>query len=413
MKTAAALRKELSDVGVEAQHIADGPLSLQKKSVALRGLEAKAEHLLDELHIANQQTKFSGMAETGRFVDGPSRKSLDTDRLSPDQSVAEWVAHKGVGGPRRHDDPELNFDRWFKGFATGDWTGAEAEFKAQSEGTPSAGGVMVPTPLASFIVDLARNQARVFQAGATTVPMTSQTLKIARQTGDPALAWHSEAATIAPSSLTFDAVTLTAHTLPCLIRVSLELLEDAANSPGVISNAVAAAMALELDRVSLRGSGTDPEPKGIRTTSGVTVQSMGTNGAALTNYDPFSTAIEAVRTANFEPNAAIYSPRTAGELSRLKDTMNNPMRLPDDFAALDRLVTNQVPNNNTQGSASTASDAYVGQWDQLLVGIRTQVSIRSLQEKFVDTGELGFFAYLRADVQLAHPSAFTVIEGLL
>ncbi len=55
---------------------------------------------------------------------------------------------------------------------------------------------------------------------------------------------------------------------------------------------------------------------------------MGTNGATPTNFDLFVTAIESVRAANWEPNAALYSPRTAGTMSRLKDTTGQPMRQP-------------------------------------------------------------------------------------
>jgi hypothetical protein len=42
------------------------------------------------------------------------------------------------------------------------------------------GGHLVPTALSSRVIDLARNQARVFQAGAITVPMGAQTLKLAK-----------------------------------------------------------------------------------------------------------------------------------------------------------------------------------------------------------------------------------------
>jgi hypothetical protein len=42
----------------------------------------------------------------------------------------------------------------------------------------------VPAPLSARVIDLARNQTRVFQAGAVTVPMTSQTLAGERYLAD-------------------------------------------------------------------------------------------------------------------------------------------------------------------------------------------------------------------------------------
>jgi hypothetical protein len=41
-------------------------------------------------------------------------------------------------------------------------------------------------------IDLARNAMRVVQAGATTVPMTAQTLKVARLTREGSRSWKSE-----------------------------------------------------------------------------------------------------------------------------------------------------------------------------------------------------------------------------
>jgi hypothetical protein len=42
------------------------------------------------------------------------------------------------------------------------------------------------------VIDLARNQTRVLQAGGQTVPMTSQTLKLAGLTGEGTPGWKSE-----------------------------------------------------------------------------------------------------------------------------------------------------------------------------------------------------------------------------
>jgi HK97 family phage major capsid protein len=97
---------------------------------------------------------------------------------------------------------------------------------------------------------------QVMRAGATTVPMTAQTLKVARLTGEGSPSWKNENAAITNQDMTFDAVTFTARTLTRLIRLSRELFEDADPSAGdVISRSFAAQIALELDRVALRGSG--------------------------------------------------------------------------------------------------------------------------------------------------------------
>jgi hypothetical protein len=66
----------------------------------------------------------------------------------------------------------------------------------------------VPAPLSARVIDLARNRTVVFRAGAQTVPMTSQTLALARLTSEGSPAWKSENATITAADMVFDRVAL-------------------------------------------------------------------------------------------------------------------------------------------------------------------------------------------------------------
>ncbi|MEU1892760.1 phage major capsid protein [Streptomyces pristinaespiralis] len=345
---------------------------------------------------------------TGAGSSLPSTRARDAVRLERSQSMADHVRSRGYTGGE-----DLSFDRLVRGMLTGTWIGADAERRALSEGVTGAGGVLVPTPLAAQVLDLARAQTRVMQAGASTVPMETQTLKIARQTGDPTLAWHTEAAAIAESDLSFDSITLTAKTLPCLIKASIEVLEDVDNLDNIITNSVAKALALELDRVALRGSGTDPEPRGLRNTSGITVTDLGAAAGLAPTWDHYVQAVGTVRGEEYEPNAAIHNPRTETDLSLLKDGQGQYLQPPAALAALQQLTTTQVPIDLTHGTATDASEAYIGDWSQLIIGMRTSFSIRPLTERYVDTGEVGFFAYLRADVAVAHPEAFNVLTGII
>src|SRR4030095_13973080 len=87
----------------------------------------------------------------------------------------------------------------------------------------------------------ARTRTVVFRAGAQTVPMTSQTLALARLTSEGTPAWKSENATITAADMVFDRVTFTARTLVRLITLSVELFEDAdPSSEGVLARSLAA-----------------------------------------------------------------------------------------------------------------------------------------------------------------------------
>jgi HK97 family phage major capsid protein len=271
------------------------------------------------------------------------------------------------------------------GGATGRWDGA-AEERALAEGTTTSGGGLVPVFLAANVIDLARNATSVIEAGAITVPMASETLKMARLTGEGGPAWRSENAQINAGDLTFDQVTFQAKNLDRLVLISRELFEDSdPAASGVIAHSFAKQIALELDRAALRGSGTAPEPLGVLNTSGVTTTTHGANGTALSNYDWFLQAAGSIRDNNFMPNAHIVAPRTATDLSLLKNTLNDYMKPPASLLPI--LATNQVPTDLTVGTSDTASEIYTGEWGQLAIGLRTSFELLFLRERYIDTGQ--------------------------
>lgn len=327
--------------------------------------------------------------------------------LTREQSVATWARDNG------HVSRELahaSFDRYLRGLVTGDWRDAALE-RSLAEGTQSAGGYLVPTPLAGRVIDLARNAMWVMRAGAITVPMTAQTLTIPRLTGEGSPAWRNEGAPLTAGDLTFDTVKFTARSLDRLVIMSRELFEDSnPSAQDVIAHSFAAQLALELDRAALRGSGAAPEPRGVLNTPGVNITTHGANGSNITNYDWWLDAVATVRGNNFEPNAHIQAPRTSNSLAKLKDTQGRYLEPPDSM--LPMLPTKQVPIALTVGTSTDCSEVYTADWSQLGVGLRTGFTLEFLRERYADTGQVAFIAHLRADIQLFQPGAFTIDTGV-
>ena len=155
----------------------------------------------------------------------------------------------------------------------------------------------MPAPLSARVIDLARNATRVFQAGAITVPMTSQTLALARLTSEGSPAWKTEGANITAADLAFDRVTFTARTLVRRVDLSVELFEDAdPSSEDIIARSFAGQMAVELDRVALLGSGTAPEPRGVLNQTGVTLTAHGAAGTAISTTTAYDWHLDAAGT---------------------------------------------------------------------------------------------------------------------
>lgn len=340
----------------------------------------------------------------------PSRERHGTSQgvrlLTRAESVSGWAGDNGlITGA---DQP--SFDKYIRGIVTNRWDGADQE-RALAEGTSSAGGYLVPAPLASFVIDIARNATRVIQAGAVTVPMEYQTLRVPRLTNEGAPAWRNENAQITEQDMTFDSVLFTAKSLDRLVILSRELFEDSNPSAmGVIANSFGKQIAVALDYAALRGSGVAPVPQGVLNTPNITTITNGANGSGITNYDFLLDAVNAVRANNFEPNAHIVAPRTVTSLRKLKDSQNRYLQPPAESLPL--LPTNQIPINLTVGTSSDASEVYTAQWDQLGIGIRTEFVLEFLRERYADYGQYAFIGHLRADIQLLQPGGFAVDTGI-
>lgn len=283
-----------------------------------------------------------------------------------------------------------------------------------SEGTDSAGGYTVPSHLMREMIDAMRARTVAVQAGALTIPLETEKTTIARLDSDPAAGWRMELGNVAAGNPTFGAVSFQARSLACLVKVSRELLEDSINIDSALMQAFAGAMAVELDRVALFGSGTAPEPRGVFNTTGVSVVSMGANGAALTGYGNLLDAIYELEAANAgAPTAMVMAPRTSRVLNGLVDSTGQPLNAPAAVTAVPRLVSTVVPINQTQGTATNASTVVVGDFSNLLIGVRTQLRIEVIRELFASTMEYAFLAHLRADVAVAQPKSFALIKGVI
>jgi HK97 family phage major capsid protein len=264
------------------------------------------------------------------------------------------------------------------------------------------------------LIDRMRARATIIRAGARTVPLTTDKTTIARLATDPTGSWRAENALVGESDPTFQGVTFNTRTLAALVRVSRELLEDSINIEEALMNAFAQAMSLELDRVGLFGSGSGEEPTGVFSTAGIGAVGMGTNGAQITNFSEILDAIQTLQDANAEaPTAAILAPRTWRTISGFVDTTGQPLRMPQAIESLPFMATTQVPVNQTQGTATNASSIIIGNFQDLMIGVRTSLRVEVLRERYAEYLQYGFLAYLRADIQVARPGSFCVVNGII
>ncbi len=397
----------------------------EKRSLTVSEDKIVAEHM-DEVHRLNKKIEpieaqntlspllrqnpgalfGGGVKDNGALECWKDERGRTVPALKNNQSFASVVQT----GPA----PGFGFGDFVRGMVSPSGN-PEMQAALSESGGISTGDVTVPINLIGPLIDLLRAKTVCIQAGAITVPIETELTNLVRVSADPTPAWRAEAGAIAIADPTFERVQFAPKSLAVLVKVSQELLEDSVNVNEAISQCFAGAFAVELDRVAMFGTGIAPQPHGISGTANVGSVDMGTNGLALTNYDPFVDAISALLGANAQmPTAVVVAPRTLTKSAKLKDTLGQPQRKPDLLANVPFLATTAVPINQTHGTSNLASEAIVGDFTQLMFGIRTRLRIRVLQEAFMGSnGQYGFLADLRADVQLRHPQSFCEVVGIL
>ena len=89
-------------------------------------------------------------------------------------------------------------------------------------------------------------------------------------------------------------------------------------------------------------------------------------------------------------------------------------RVPAAIANVPWLQTNAIPSYTRGSMTSRATDAFAGDFSQVLIGQRLGLEIRVLTERYIENGQIGLLAFWRGDVQLARTSAvacYRAIQG--
>lgn len=315
------------------------------------------------------------------------------------------------GREKGHDD--FTITDWLRGVAN---IKARPEVKnALSTGTDSAGGFAVPSRLMPGILSAMAPVSSLMQAGAGIVMLEdgAKSYSTAAMNTIPTAAWRLESGALATSDPAFRAVTAAPKSLSFMFKISRELLADGQNLTEALYTVIAQSFAKELDRAGLRGTGTNPEPRGILNTAGIQSVTNGANGAALTNYANFFSGVQSLLNANAPmPTAAIMSPRSLVKLGGLTDTTNQPLRVPGMLEPVKLIATSQIPDNLTVGTSTDCSEIYLADYSNMHLAMRESVSVQLLSELYASTGEIGFACHVRADVVLTYPAAFSVVTGV-
>lgn len=278
----------------------------------------------------------------------------------------------------------------------------------------SGGTNLVDSYLSAKVLEVMLEKSHLANVGMKILPMQSSTHGFGRISEYPAFSWLAAGATQSEQSVTFDSVSLSAKTLRSWARVTREFLQDAVNAEQVLRTAFQKSGSNEIDRVGLEGTGTGQEPRGVASLTGVSSFSMGTDGAAQTDYDHFIDITTEILEANGSiPNTAIMAPSRWADLQKLKEaTTDAPLARPAALQNWSFRETAKILTNRTQGASSLASNIYVGNFDLLTLGVLLNMEIGFVNHDAA-TNSMDILAVFRGDFASEYAPGLGKIIGVL
>jgi HK97 family phage major capsid protein len=307
----------------------------------------------------------------------------------------------------------------------------EDEVKALNILVDPSGGLLIPSVIGSLFIDAVRPKTQVLAAGARTYPMEARNVLLPGWDTPPKAGWRGERGTFADAGASFRSIELNARDIGCFLDIPNNLFEDQAPNIDAISTLIedqlSKAIAQGIDLAALlsqdatNAAGATHIPQGLASVAADTsvsanyginlATSSGTNGGTP-NYDWYIDAAAAVAGANFTATGHLSAPRTFASLGKQKDSQLRYLARPEYLSNVRDYETNQVPTTLKKGSSTNSSVSFVGDFTQMVVGLRGEMGI--LRDPYTQgTGRVTrLIVWSRADVAVLNKGAFQIVDGV-
>ncbi len=335
--------------GVAAKPLAD---SIGEMSIGLSPKEQKRYSLLK---IAR-----SAIRDTGNPVD-----------ISFEREVSNAIAQRTGMEPRGFFIPmgDLSFDS--KNMA-----------REQAVGTPSFGGNLVQTDLyEQNLVRFLVNNTAVLQLNPTQFTGLTGNFDIPRETNEVGANWVGEGGEGDQSTATTDLITFSPKQITSRTSLTRLMMQQGSLS---VENWLRAKMisklGLAIDIAAINGTGSQFQPLGVLSESGVSTLSLGTNGGAIT-FDNLINAEQKLvdNNALFGNLGYITTPSVFGVLRKIKSTTgaylwqgaDNPLytAVRGSFSGIPVAQTKQMPSNLAKGSGTNLHSLVLGNWQDFAIAL--------------------------------------------
>ena len=377
---------------LESNRNADGFLSEEDDAV-YTGMENDITNLGRE--ISRMERLETMDAELSRPVNTPiTEKPAATKPMDTKTGRASDAYKKAFWNVTRHKDsmtPEMK--------------------NALQEGVDSEGGYLVPDEFERTLVQ-GLNAATVIRANAHVITTSSGLHKIPVVASHGSAAWIDEEGAYTESDDVFGQVQLDAHKVGTIIKVSEELLNDAAfDLEGYISSEFARRIGDKEEEAFLNGNGSS-KPTGILNATGGGEVGVTAASATAITADELIDLYFSLK-APYRKNAVwVLNDTTVKLIRKLKDSSGQYLWQPalrdgDVPTILGRpyFTSAYMPE-----AAAGAKTIIFGDLNYYWIGDRQGITFKRLNELFAGNGQVGFLASKRLDGKTVLPEAIKVLQ---
>ena len=282
---------------------------------------------------------------------------------------------------------------------------------ALKEGTDPDGGYLVPDEFEKQLIQKL-HEANILRSISNVIQTNSGEHKIPVVATEGTASWMEEEAAYTESNTQFSQVSLGAHKLGTLIKVSEELLNDSAfDLMGHLSEEFGRRLGDAEEKAFLTGTGSGQPTGMLNDTTGATLGSTAKSSTDI-NFDDLIDLFYSLR-APYRKNAVfIMNDDTVKAVRKLKDKNDQYIWQPSVQAGQpDRILNCPVLTSQYMPTlAASNKPVLFGDFNYYWIADRQGRTFKRLNELYAVTGQVGFLGSQRVDAKVILPEAIKYLS---
>lgn len=295
-------------------------------------------------------------------------------------------------------------------------SGEELIGKSMMAGDPDTGGILIPQPVSTEIIDILRARVTIRNLGAVQIPMPSGNYRLPKKVQGSSSYYVGEATAGTTSQVKTGSVLLSFKKQITIVPMSNDLLRF--SSPGadqMVRDDIVDGMAVRQDQAFIRDQGTDATPKGIRywaKTDNVFAATGSTGGTA--NIDAVTATLGKLILKLIGNNVPMIRPVWLMAPRTYISLMNTRVSATSDYAFKEEMsrgtlmgypfaFSTNIPINLSDGTNSDCSEIYLIDMADVVIGDSERLVIDASGEAAYEEG---------GSVKAAFSRDETVIRGI-